>query len=36
MKLADGFESVEDLTINKPGSVLTGRTNDDLKIGENK
>jgi bifunctional non-homologous end joining protein LigD len=34
MKLADGFESEEDLTINKPGSVLTGRTNDDLKIGE--
>jgi bifunctional non-homologous end joining protein LigD len=34
MKLADGFESEEDLTINKPGSVLTGRTNDDLKTGE--
>ncbi|MDQ3839079.1 MAG: DNA ligase D [Thermoproteota archaeon] len=33
MKLADGFESEEDLTINKPESVLTGRTNDDLKIG---
>ena len=32
MKLADGLESEEDLTINKPGSVLTGRTNDDLKI----
>src|ERR671921_2266362 len=34
MKLADGFESEEDLTINKPGSVLTERTNDDLKMGE--
>src|SRR5215208_517056 len=34
MKLADGFESEEDLTINKPGSVLTGRTNDDLKTEE--
>ena len=34
MKLADGLESEEDLTINRPESVLTGRTNDDLKIGE--
>lgn len=34
MKLADGVESEEDLTINRPESVLTGRTNDDLKIGE--
>ena len=34
MKLADGLESEEDLTINRPESVLTGRTNDDLEIGE--
>src|SRR5215212_4263379 len=34
MKLADGFESEEDLTINKPGSVLTRRANDDPKMGE--
>ena len=32
MKLADGLESEEDLTINRPESVLTGRTNDDLQI----
>jgi bifunctional non-homologous end joining protein LigD len=31
MKLADGLESEEDLTINKPQSVLTGRTNDELR-----
>src|SRR5918993_1716101 len=36
MKLADGSESGEDLTINRPESVLTGRTNDDLKIGTNE
>jgi bifunctional non-homologous end joining protein LigD len=36
MKLADGLESEEDLTINKPGSVLTGRTNDDLKIARDE
>ena len=36
MKLADGLESEEDLTINRPESVLTGRTNDVIKIGENK
>src|ERR687895_795954 len=34
MKLADGSESGEDLTNNRPESVLTGRTNDDLKIRE--
>src|ERR671914_1595212 len=34
MKLADGSESGEDLTNNRPDSVLTGRTNDDLKIRE--
>src|SRR5918999_1862660 len=34
MKLADGSESGEDLTNNRPESVLTGRTNDDLKIKE--
>jgi bifunctional non-homologous end joining protein LigD len=34
MKLADGLESEEDLTINKPQSVLTGRTNDDLRNNE--
>jgi bifunctional non-homologous end joining protein LigD len=33
MKLADGLESEEDLTINRPESVLTGRTNDVLKLG---
>lgn len=36
MKLADGLESKEDLTINRPESVLTGRTNDVIKIGENR
>jgi bifunctional non-homologous end joining protein LigD len=36
MKLADGLESEEDLTINKPQSVLTGRTNDDLRNKEDK
>ncbi|HEX5977227.1 MAG TPA: DNA polymerase ligase N-terminal domain-containing protein, partial [Nitrososphaeraceae archaeon] len=36
MKLADGLESEEDLTINKPQSVLTGRTNDELKNKENE
>jgi bifunctional non-homologous end joining protein LigD len=36
MKLADGFDSEEDLTINKPQSVLTGRTNDDLRNKEDK
>src|SRR5918994_3593203 len=34
MKLADGSESGEDLTNNRPESVLTGRTNDDLEIRE--
>src|ERR687891_741530 len=34
MKLADGSESEEDLTNNRPESVLTGRTNDDLEIRE--
>ena len=29
MKSSDGLESEEDLTINRPESVLTGRTNDD-------
>src|ERR671914_1773024 len=33
MKSADGLESEEDLTINRPESVLTGRTNDVLKLG---
>src|SRR5918998_5240571 len=33
MKLADGLESEEDLTINRPESVLTARTNDVLKLG---
>src|ERR687898_903800 len=36
MKLTDESESEEDLTINRPESVLTGRTNDDLKIGTNE
>src|ERR671911_1052853 len=36
MKLADGSESGEDLTNNRPESVLTGRTNDDLEIGSNE
>src|SRR5215207_4566247 len=36
MKSTDGSESEEDLTINKPESVLTGRTNDDLKIGKDE
>src|ERR671914_724767 len=36
MKLADGLESEEDLTINRPESVLTRRTNDDLEIGSNE
>ena len=36
MKLADGLESEEDLTINRPESVLTRRTNDDLEIGNNE
>src|SRR5215216_4089737 len=36
MKSTDGLESEEDLTINKPESVLTGRTNDDLKIGKDE
>jgi bifunctional non-homologous end joining protein LigD len=36
MKLADGLESEEDLTINKPQSVLTGRTNDELRNKEDK
>jgi bifunctional non-homologous end joining protein LigD len=35
MKLADGSESEEDLTNNRPESVLTGRTNDDLETGKN-
>jgi bifunctional non-homologous end joining protein LigD len=36
MKLTDESESEEDLTINRPESVLTGRTNDDLEIGNNE
>ena len=36
MKLADGLESEEDSTINRPESVLTRRTNDDLEIGNNE
>src|SRR5918992_6270356 len=36
MKLADGLESGEDLTNNRPESVLTSRTNDDLEIGSNE
>src|SRR5918996_2211026 len=35
MKLADGSESEEDLTNNRPESVLTGRTNDDLETERN-
>ena len=31
MKLSDDFESLEDLTITKPKSVLTGRGNEDLE-----
>lgn len=31
LKLADESESEEDLTNNRPESVLTGRTNDDLE-----
>ena len=33
MKLSDGLESEEDLTINRPESVLIARTNDVLKLG---
>src|SRR5215211_1163866 len=36
MKSTDGLESEEDLTMNRPESVLTGRTNDDLRIGKDK
>lgn len=36
MKLADGLESEENLTINKPQSILTGRTNDDLRNNGNQ
>ena len=36
MKLADGSESEEDLTNNRPESVLTGRTNDDLETDRNE
>src|ERR671918_896316 len=36
MKLADGSESEEDLTNNRPESVLTGRTNDDLETERNR
>ena len=36
MKSTDGLESEEDLTINRPESVLTGRTNDDLRIGKDE
>ena len=36
MKLTDELESEEDLTINRPESVLTGRTNDDLEIRNNE
>jgi bifunctional non-homologous end joining protein LigD len=36
MKSTDGLESEEDLTINRPESVLTGRTNDDLAIGKDE
>src|SRR5919109_3964021 len=36
MKSTDGLESEEDLTINRPESVLTGRINDDLRIGKDE
>jgi bifunctional non-homologous end joining protein LigD len=36
MKLADGLETEEDLTTNKPESILTGRTNNDLVTGKNE
>src|SRR5919199_1016587 len=36
MKSTDGLESKEDLTINRPESVLTGRTNDDLAAGKDE
>ena len=36
MKSTDGLESEEDLTIKRPESVLTGRTNDDLAIGKDE
>ena len=36
MKSSDGLESEEDLTINRPESVLTGRTNDDLEMGNSE
>ena len=36
MKSSDGLESEEDLTISRPESVLTGRTNDDLEIGNSE
>ena len=36
MKSSDGLESEEDLTINRPESVLSGRTNDDLEIGNSE
>jgi bifunctional non-homologous end joining protein LigD len=35
IKADDGIESEEDLTIDRPESVLTGRTNNDLETGEN-
>src|SRR5215218_6173929 len=36
MKSTDGSESEEDLTMNRPESVLTGRTSDELRIGKDK
>ncbi|HKG89601.1 MAG TPA: hypothetical protein VKA95_14870 [Nitrososphaeraceae archaeon] len=36
MKSTDGLESEEGLTINRPESVLTERTNDDLRIGKDE
>ena len=36
MKSSDGLESEEDLTINRPESVLTGRTNDVLEMGNSE
>jgi bifunctional non-homologous end joining protein LigD len=36
MKSTDGLESEEELTISRPESVLTGRTNDDLEIRNNE
>jgi bifunctional non-homologous end joining protein LigD len=36
MKSTDGLESEEDLAINRPESVLTGRTNDDIRVGRDE